>query len=164
MNPSAHIKVDGLSWVKGSGGYVPEGAVKGGYRSGEGLYVGLVEDPDAKFRPAKIARSAKRANYHYQSTEKTSNDYLVLVCSPDAAVDLKWIHATNGDIPQYAVQGYRSELYIGRHEASGELVVGEVDKAEQVCIVVTGLKAYSFPDYEVLCAIPKATDAAAATN
>ena len=59
MNPSAHVKVDGLSWVKGNEGYVPEGAVKGGYRSGgESLYVGLVEDPDAKFRPAKIVRSA----------------------------------------------------------------------------------------------------------
>lgn len=161
MNPSAHIKVDGLSWVKGSGGYIPEGAVKGGYRSGgESLYVGLVE-VDGKFRPAKVAGSSRGASYHYQSTEKKSNDYLILVCNPDAAVDLKWIHATNGEIPQYAVQGYRSELYIGRHMQSGEQVVGEVDKAEQVCTVVTQMKAHSFPDYEVLCAIPKATDAAA---
>ena len=162
MNPNAHISVAGLTWVSASGGNVPHGAVEGGHRGGhrEPLYVALVQAPDGKLHPAKVAKSAgHHAHYHYQSAEKVSKEYFALVCDPNI-VTLKWVHARNGKIPAYAVQGERGELYIGRHEQSGELVVGEVNPVERACIIVTGLNAYRFSEYEVLCAIPHVSTAA----
>ena len=88
-----------------------------------------------------------------------SKEYFALVCDPNI-VTLKWVHARNGKIPAYAIQGERGELYIGRHEQSGELVVGEVNPVERACIIVTGLNAYRFSEYEVLCAIPHVSTAA----
>lgn len=85
-------------------------------------------------------------------------NYYALVSDPNV-VTLKWVKAFNGKTPAYAVQGERGELYVGRHQQGGELIIGEVNTAQCICIVVTGWNAYKFSDYEVLCAIPHASTA-----
>ena len=76
-------------------------------------------------------------------------------------VTLTWVKAKNGEIPAYAVQGECNGLYVGRCPQSGELVVGEVNPSQCVCIVVTCWKAFRHSEYEVLCAIPHASIATA---
>lgn len=155
MNPNVHISVTGLSWVSSTLQTIPKGAVEGGHRGDnkEPLYLALVQAPNGKFHPAYVARSFEDgAHYYDESAEKTSDNFFVLVCDPDV-VTLKWVEARNGQIPAYTVYA-AGELYIGRQDQKGDLLVGEVNTSERTCIVVTGENVYRFFDYEVLCAIP----------
>ena len=155
---AAHIACGGLNWVSTCGGEIVNGAVKGGNRPGEPLYVARVLAPDGQYHPCKAAQShSEGAHYHYDNAEKVSYQYDLLVVADPSVVTLTWVKAKNGEIPAYAVQGERSGLYIGRCPQSGELVVGEVNPSQRVCIVVTCWKAFRHPDYEVLCAIPHAS-------
>lgn len=155
---AAHVTCSGLKWVSTSGGNIVHGAIEGGHRPGEPLYVARVLI-DGHHRPAKAARShTSGAHYHnwQDKSEKVSNNYDLLVCTDPKTVTVKWVKARNGEIPSYAVQGRTHALYIGRCHQSGELVVGEVNPEQKVCIVVTGNQAHRHSEYEVLCAIPHA--------
>ena len=155
---AAHISCGGLNWVSTCGGEIVNGAVKGGNRPGEPLYVARVLAPDGQYHPCKAAQShSEGAHYHYDNAEKVSYQYDLLVVADPSVVTLTWVKAKNGEIPAYAVQGERSGLYVGRCPQSGELVVGEVNPSQRVCIVVTCWKAFRHSDYEVLCAIPHAS-------
>ena len=154
---AVHISCSGLSWVSTSGGEIVRGAVKGGTRPSEPLYVARVQAPDGQCHPAKAAASHKDgAHYHWQNAEKVSHHYDLLVLDNPSVVTLTWVKAKGGEIPAYAVQGERNGLYIGRCSHNTELLIGEISTIECVCIVVTGWKAYKKSEYEVLCAIPHA--------
>lgn len=155
---AAHISCGGLNWVNTCGGEIVSGAIKGGNRPGEPLYVARVLAPDGQYHPCKAAQShGEGAHYHYDNAEKVSYQYDLLVVTDPSVVTLTWVKARNGEIPAYAVQGERSRLYIGRCPQAGELVVGEVNPSQRVCIVVTCWNAYRHSEYEVLCAIPHAS-------
>ena len=160
----AHTLVTGLLWKSATGGTVPQGAIEGGYRGNkEALYVARVLAQDGKYHPAKLARSrGHNAHYHYNGLETTSSVYDVLVLSADDVVTLKWVKASDGNVPAYAVQVERSDLYIGRHFVthSNELVIGEVNIAEGKCVAVTCNSVFKYSEYEVLCAIPHASTTA----
>ena len=159
---AAHVLASRLVWKSASEGYFPLGAVEGGYGLGYGsrnepLYVARVLAPDGKYHPAKFSKSRGHgAHYYYNGREATSMTYDVLAVSADDVVTLKWVNASDGKIPAYAVQGERNDLYIGRHlmPEYNELVIGEVSTVESKCIVVTYWKVFKYAEYEVLCAIP----------
>lgn len=158
-----HIVFPGLEWKSGSGEPIPPSAIEGGFQSSrEPLYVGRVLAPDGKYHPAKlhIISGITQANFCYNNEEKNSSTYDVLVCTdinPLMASDevVEWVKVSASEKPPAnAVQAHGNELYIGRHKAENEMVIGEVNlmAAEHKCIVVTGLKAFDFSEYEVLCA------------
>ena len=159
---AAHVLASGLFWKSASEGYFPLGAVEGGYRGNkEPLYVARVLAPDGKYRPAKFARSSGHGAHYYYSGKETTSMTCDILVSADDVVTLKWVNASDGKIPAYAVQGERNDLYIGRHlvPEHNELVIGEVSTAESKCIVVTYWKVFKYSEYEVLCAIPHASTA-----
>ena len=125
-------------------------------------YVGRVLAADGKYYPAKVFQyddGRMAAHYCYCGKETTSTTYEVLVVSDDSVIEVKWVKASGQKVPAYAVQGGQNILYIGRHEAKDELVVGEVNAEEGKCIVVTYMETFKFSEYEVLCAFPHASTA-----
>lgn len=158
----AHISVAQLVWIKGEGA-IPEGAVEGGYRGNKApYYVGRVLAPDGVYHPAKVFKSDVTglyvAHYCYDDKETESPTYETLAQHTghgNKGKITEWVKASDGKVPAHAVQGERNKLYIGRHLAETELVVGEVNTEEGQCIVVTCWKVFKFSEYEILCAFSK---------
>lgn len=57
---AAHISCGGLNWVNTCGGEIVGGAIKGGNRPDEPLYVARVLAPDGQYHPCKAAQSHGR--------------------------------------------------------------------------------------------------------
>lgn len=67
---------------------------------------------------------------------------------------MKWIPASNGELPPDAVMASRSgkqKLYIGRAEVMGSVAPGAVIPERKACFVPWGGKSHERKQYEVLC-------------
>lgn len=66
-----------LNWVKAGGGFVPPGAVPGGYENGHPLFICKAKYADGSVHPGKIVGNT--CNYGYAGKEILSSTYKVLV-------------------------------------------------------------------------------------
>lgn len=116
----------GLSWVFATDGYVPPGAIPGGWEPGRTLYIchGWYQ---GGLHPGKIV--GRNCNIGWGGREILLNSYEVLVGNAQA---VRWIDASHGGIPAGAVSGGyepgRPNLYICRAQYRGwqpGKVVGE---------------------------------------
>ncbi|XP_055547455.1 uncharacterized protein LOC129731466 [Wyeomyia smithii] len=72
----------------------------------------------------------------------------------DALNGMKWVPASNGEIPPDAVVAGRDgkqKLFVGRAEVMESVALGSVIPEEKACFVPWGGKNYERKHYEVLC-------------
>lgn len=130
----------GYRWVTGRDGYVPPGAVQGGF-DGENLYICTVG-----FAVGKLAPGHQKCYVPYGGRELGYNKYQVLV------VDRwKWVPLT-GNLPPGAVDGGRDgeTLYVCNAVVAGKWTPGKYPVSHDVCYVPYGGKEIAVRSFNVL--------------
>lgn len=101
--------------------------------------------------PGKIFQDRKDLSLPWGTLENIKTDFEILTC----AGSLNWVAASEGNVPQNAFPGGRSEngetLYIGRFmHNDGILSVGKIQPSHRVCYVTHAGKEINLKTYEVL--------------
>ncbi|XP_053695951.1 uncharacterized protein LOC128743413 [Sabethes cyaneus] len=100
-------------------------------------YASLYDD----YVPFQLERPYKESNWNFLRRWDKLNG-------------MKWIAASNGEIPADAVVAGRKgkqKLYVGRAEVMGSVAPGAVIPEKKACFVPWGGKSYERKQYEVLC-------------
>lgn len=132
----------GYKWVNARNGYVPSGAVEGGF-DGEKLYVCSVGT-----NVGKLAPGHKTCYVAYGNRSFAYNRYQVLV-----ADNWKWVPLT-GDVPQGAVIGGKGtdgeNLYVCNAVVDGKWAPGKYQVSHDVCYVAYGNKSVAAKNFNVV--------------
>ncbi|XP_058818133.1 uncharacterized protein LOC131681392 [Topomyia yanbarensis] len=90
----------------------------------------------------------------YQSERPFKLDNRTFLRRWDELNGMKWIPASNGEIPPGAIQAGRvgkHKLYVGRAEIMTSIAPGAVIAEKKACLVPWGGKCHKRQKYEVLC-------------
>lgn len=145
-------------WVRASNGYIPPGAIMGGYdqKGLQPLYVGRTWH-SGLLLPGKVSSSNRACYVSLDGREYASLSYDVL-CD-----DKIWVKASDGFIPKGAIPSGLSKtgetLYIGRAYYKG-LTLGKVEPSKGYLFVPYGRQELKFRDYEILIVNPAVSAAA----
>ncbi|MDR3491422.1 MAG: DUF3421 domain-containing protein [Gammaproteobacteria bacterium] len=144
--PADHYRPDGINWVRGNYGMLPQDAVAGGRQPNQPhtLYV-CHADYQGGVHPGKLI--AGKCNISWGGREIEMPDYEVLV----SRVPLIWMQTRYGNIPANAVAGgYEGQrtLYICQANYMGGVHPGKV--VGNHCNFGWGGKEISLPNFRVL--------------
>lgn len=137
-----------ITWVKATGGNIPDGAVVVGYeQNGLPLFSARAEYAGG-IHPGKVRIEFGAANIPYGGNEVKVNSYEVLVGSA------RWVSAENGEIPKGAIVAGREDdgtpLYAARAEYECGLHPGKVRPEFGAANIPYGGKEVKVSRYEVL--------------
>jgi len=130
----------GYKWVNARNGYVPPGAVEGGF-DGEKLYVCSIGS-----NVGKLAPGHRKCYVAYGNKSFAYDRYQVLV-----ADNWKWVRLT-GDVPQGAVIGGKDgeDLYVCNAVVAGKWAPGKYAISHDVCYVAYGNKSVAVKNFNVV--------------
>ncbi|XP_021943322.1 uncharacterized protein LOC110841586 [Folsomia candida] len=141
---------EGVQWVDGSAGSVPEGAFAGGEDGGSPLYVARAEHEGATI-PGKLLAEHGVAYVPWGGAENAKDNYQVLVVSPDA---VSWVDASGDAVPANAIEGGKTEdgetLYIGRVLHEGAQTVGKFHPSHGKMYISYGGEEVGYEEFQVL--------------
>lgn len=139
-------------WKSAKAEKMPMRSVLAGIDSdGGNVYVGRAKH-DGAFLPGKLVSTHKACYLACGGEEHAEYDYQVLVRNKNC--EFVWVKASNGEIPNGAMQGGISKdkepLFIGRGYVEGFTSVGAVYPSRGICAFPYGGNQVEMRDYEVL--------------
>lgn len=149
-----------IKWVDASNGAIPNEAIYGGNEEGgpgqaTNLYVCRAPYNGGIF-PGKIRQAFRSCHITFDGLEINATKYQVLVNLPTSWVDMRWVAARGGAVPEGAyVAGKDSPpndegLYICRAPYNGGIHPGKLKPSNKGCNIGWGGKEIMVDNYEVI--------------
>ncbi|CAH8430126.1 unnamed protein product [Heterobilharzia americana] len=139
-----------LSWIPGSSGFCPPGAI-----SVDDVYI-IRSKHSGELLPGKLVPMHGKCYCPYGGRELESIDYEVLCesCIPGSSKGYSWEIACGGDVPKHAiVAGIAKDgeaLYIAKGNVNGETCIGKIHEGHPCAYLPWGGQEHSVYEYEVL--------------